>query len=48
MRSLFGQLYWEDGFLMWLRLSMNMNVSIGIVLVCSMVIKHGEVTPLSS
>ena len=37
MRSLFGGLYWKDGFLMWLRrrymllrLSMNMNVFVAM------------------
>ena len=42
MRSLSRRSYWEDEFLMWLRqrytllrLSMNMNVSVGSILVCS-------------
>ena len=46
MESLSWWVYWEDGFLMWmrrtymlLRLSMNMNVSVGSVLVCCVVIR---------
>ena len=46
MWSLFGWLYWEDGFCMWLkgryrllRLSVNMNVFVGSVLVCSAAMK---------
>ena len=41
----FGWFYWEDEFLKWLRrytllkLSMNMNVSFGGVLVCSTMIR---------
>ena len=46
IKSIFGWLYWEDGFLMWLRrihmlftLFVNTNVSVGSSLVCSMAIK---------
>ena len=47
MRSLSRWLYWEDGFLMWLRrtymllrLFVNMNICIEGALVCSMVIRN--------
>ena len=46
IESLFGWLYLEDGFLMWLRrrymllrLSVYVNVSVGSVLVCSVAMK---------
>ena len=46
MNSLYGWLYLEDGFLIWsrrryilLRMYVNINVSIGSILVCSTAIK---------